>query len=65
MRNIKIKYKIDNIKKFEKKHSKRIRKDLINNANKCKYDFHQYETIRSFDESIYTGKISIDIAEIY
>ena len=64
MRNTKIKYKIDNIKKFEKKNSKRIRKDLINKANKFKYDFHQYETIRSFGESIYTGKINIDIAEI-
>ena len=31
--------------------------------NKYKYDFKQYETIRSFGESIYTGKSFIDEAE--
>ena len=30
---------------------------------KYKYDFQQYETIRSFKESIYTGKINIDEAK--
>ena len=33
--------------------------------NKYKYDFKQYETIRSFGESIYTGKSFIDEAEEY
>ena len=28
----------------------------IYRAIKYKYDFQQYETIRSFDKSIYTGK---------
>ena len=32
------------------------REYLIQTANKCKYDFQQYETIRSFGETIYTGK---------
>ena len=27
------------------------------------FDFQQYETIRSFGESIYTGKINMDEAE--
>ena len=29
-----------------------------------KYDFQKYGTIRSFGESIYTGKISIDEGKI-
>ena len=33
-------------------------------ANEYKYDFLQYETIRSFGESTYTDKINIDKAEI-
>ena len=33
-------------------------------ANKYKCDFQQYEMIRYFDESIYTGKIDIDEAEM-
>ena len=32
-------------------------KDLKYKANKYLYDFQQFETIRSFGESIYTGKI--------
>ena len=39
-------------------------KDLVNKANKYKYDFQQYETLKSFFESIYTGKTSIDEAEM-
>ena len=39
------------------------RKELIYKANKYKYDFQQYETIRSFGESIYAGKITRDDAE--
>ena len=38
-------------------------KDLIYKTNKYKYDFRQYETIRSFGESIYAGKITTDEAE--
>ena len=41
---------IDDIKKWEE-HIKR--KYLIYRANKYKYDFQQYEAMRSFDESIY------------
>ena len=33
-------------------------------TNKCNYNFQQYETIRSFGDSIYTDKINIDEAEI-
>ena len=33
--------------------------------NKCRYDFKQYETIRSFGESVYTGKSFIVEAEEY
>ena len=39
------------------------RKELIYKANKYKYDFQQYETIRSFGESIYAGKSTVDEAE--
>ena len=35
----------------------------IYRAIKDKYDFQQYETIRSFDKSIYTGKNTIDEGE--
>ena len=35
----------------------------IYRAIKYKYDFQQYETIRSFDKSIYTGKNTIDEGE--
>ena len=38
-------------------------KDLIYRTNKSKYDFQQYETLRSFDESIYAGKITVDEVE--
>ena len=33
-------------------------KDLIYKTNQYKYDFQQYETIRSFSESIYFPKIT-------
>ena len=39
-------------------------KDLKYKAGKYKYDFQQYETIRSFGESIYSGKISIHEADM-
>ena len=52
---------IDDIKKWEE-HIKR--KYLIYRANKYKYDFQQYEAMRSFDESIYIWKITIGEAEM-
>ena len=33
-------------------------------ASKYKYDFLQYETIRSFGENIYNGKMNMDKAEM-
>ena len=33
-------------------------------TNKYRYDFQKCETIRSFGECIYTGKINIDEAEM-
>ena len=43
-----------------KKWAEKIRrKDLVYEINKYKYDFHQYETKRSFGDSIYNIKISI------
>ena len=60
MRNTEINNEIDNIWKWEEKITW---KDLIYRANKYRYDFQQYETIRSFDENIYIGKITIDEAE--
>ena len=57
MRNNKVKNDIDKIKKWDEKIK---RKDLIYRANKYKYDFQQDETIRSFGESNYTGKTTID-----
>ena len=55
MRNNKFKNEINEIQKREEKTKL---KDLMYRANKYKYDFTQYETIRSFSESIYTGKIA-------
>ena len=51
-----IKNEIDEIKLWEENIT---RKDLINKTNKYKPDFQQYETIRSFGDSIYNGKFSI------
>ena len=61
VKNSEIKNEIDEIKKWEKETKQ---KDLIFKTNKYRYDFQQYETIRSFGESIYTGKINIDEAEV-
>ena len=58
---MKLKNKIDEIKKREEKIR---RKDLLCKTNRCKYDFQQYETIRFFGDSIYNGKISTDEADI-
>ena len=51
---------IDEIKKWEEK----IKRKLVCKANKYKYDFQQYETIRTFGDSIYNGKTSRDEAEM-
>ena len=56
MKNNEIENEIDDIKKWEEKIKQ---KDLIYRANKYKYDFQQYETIRSFGKSSYT----VDAAE--
>ena len=48
---------------FKRWEEKVKRKDLTHRANKYKYDFQQYETIRSFGENIYTFKITIHEAE--
>ena len=53
---IKIKNEIDEIKKWEKIIK---RKDLKYESNKYRFDFQQFETIRSFGDSIYNGKINI------
>ena len=38
--------------------------DLKYKTKNYTYDFQQYETIRSFGDNIYTGKINIDEAEM-
>ena len=49
------------IKKWQEKIK---RKDMENMGQKYIHDFQQYETIRSFGESIYTCKINTDEAEM-
>ena len=61
MRIDEIKNEIDEIIKWEEKNN---RKDLKYKTNKYLYDFQQFETIRFFGDSIYTGKINIDEPEI-
>ena len=61
MRNNEIKNEIYQIKKWEKKIK---REDLKYKTKNHTHGFQQYETIRSFGESIYTGKINIDEAEM-
>ena len=56
MRIEEIKNEIDEIKKWKDKIK---REDLKYEAGKYKYDFQQYETKRSFGESIYSEKVSI------
>ena len=56
MRTNLIKNEIDEIKKCEEKIK---RKDLKYETKKHTYDFQQYETIRSFGESIHTRKPKI------
>ena len=61
MRNDKIKNEIYEIKKWKNKIK---RKDLKYETNKYVFDFQQFETIRSFGDSIYNGKSNIDEAEM-
>ena len=61
MRIDEIKNEIDEIIKWEEKNN---RKDLKYKTNKYLYDFQQFETIRFFGDSIYTGKINMDEPEI-
>ena len=49
---------------MKRKMGRKNQKDLIYRAAKYKYNFQQFQTIRFFDDSIYTGKINIDEAEI-
>ena len=61
IRTNEIKNEIDDFKKWGEKLKT---KDLIYKANKYKFEFQQYEIIRSFSESISTGKVNISEAEI-
>ena len=61
MRANEIKNEIYEIKKWEEKSRG---KDLKYETNKYVYDIQQFETIRSFGDSIYTGKININQAEM-
>ena len=61
MRTNEIKNEIDGIRKCEEKLKK---KDLRHETKKDIYDFQQNETIRSFGENIYPGKINVDEDEM-
>ena len=61
MRIYEINDKINEIRKWEEEIK---RKDLKCKTNKYLFDFQQFETIRSFGNSIYTGKINIDEPEM-
>ena len=61
MRTNEIKNAIDEIKKWENKIKQ---KDLKFETNRYIFDFQQIETIRSFGDSIYNGKINIKEAEM-
>ena len=55
MKDNEIKIEIYEVKKWEEKIKRKDLKYQIKNI----YDFHQYETVRYFGESIYIGKASI------
>ena len=61
MRTDEIKNEIDEIRKWEEKFA---RTDLKHKTNKYMYDFEKFETIKSFGDSFYTGKTSMDEAEM-
>ena len=55
-----IKNEIDEIRKWKEK----IKRNYLKyKTNKYLYNFQQFETIRSFGDNIYTGKINIDESE--
>ena len=60
MRSNAINNEIEEVKKYKEKIKRKV---LIYKANKYKYHFQQYETIRSFAR-IYIGKINTDKAEM-
>ena len=62
MRTNEIKNEIDDIEKREEKINQ---KDLKYKTNKYLYDFQQFETISSFADSFYSGKINLIEAELY
>ena len=61
IRTNEIKNEIDEITKSEEKIK---RKDLKYKANKYLYDFQQFERIKFFGDSVYTGKVNIYEAEM-
>ena len=61
MRTNKLINKIYEVKNWEEKIK---RKDLKYKTTNYTYNFQQNETMRSFDESIYTGKINIGDVEM-
>ena len=63
MRTNEIENEIDEIKKWGEKIKRKVKLNLKYKANKHLYDSQQFQTIRSFGDSIYTGKINIDEAE--
>ena len=60
MRNNEIKNVIDKIKKQEEK----IKRKHLKHETKKTYGFQQYEKVRSLSDNIYTGKVTIDEAEM-
>ena len=61
MKTNKIKNEIDEVRIWEEKTK---RKDFKYKANKYLYSFQQFETIRSFSDSIYTGKTNKNEGEM-
>ena len=61
MRNNAFKNEIYKTKKWENKVKQ---KDLKFETNRYNFGFQQYETIRSCGDSMYTGKIRVDEAEM-
>ena len=61
MRTNEIKNEINETKKWEEKIK---RKDLTYETSKYIFDFQQFQTIRSFGDSIYNDKINIREAKM-
>ena len=55
-----IKNKVDEIKEYEKNIN---RNNMIYHSSKESFDFNVFKTIRTFDEDIYNGKITINEAD--